>query len=320
VNVPARDALDVAPARAVAICTALALAGFAANSLLCRQALLASDLTPAAFTAWRLASGAAVLALIVLLRPARGASADGGGDGRGAHGGVHRRVALGGGDWRGALALFVYAIAFAQAYVVLDAGLGALLLFGAVQLTMLLAARLRGERFGAAQWTGIALAALGLVALKLPLGGAPPAWSATLAMLLAGAAWGVYSLLGRSARSPLQHTAGNFLRAAPLAVLFACFDPQAVPMTFAPIPHSFDGVGYAIASGALASGLGYALWYAALPALRTATAALLQLLVPVLAALGGVALLGESLDARLLIGGAAILGGVALALWPRAAR
>lgn len=275
---------------------ALALAGFAANSLLCRAALAGTAITPAEFTAWRLASGALVLALLVMLR--------------------NGPRALRAGDWRGALALFVYAIAFAQAYVALDAGVGALLLFGAVQVTMLVAARLRGERFGARQWTGLALAALGLAAMKLPLGAVPLPWGGTLTMLLAGVAWGVYSLLGRGSTQPLRDTAGNFLRAVPLALLFAWFEPRAI-IVEAALPLPWEGIGDAIVSGALASGVGYALWYAALPRLLASQAALLQLLVPVLAALGGIALLQETPDARLLIGGGAILGGVFLALRAR---
>jgi drug/metabolite transporter (DMT)-like permease len=287
------------PSRAVAACTALALAGFAANSLLCRQALLVSEMTPAAFTAWRLASGALMLALLAFAR--------------------HGASPLRSGSWRAALALFAYAIAFAHAYVELDAGIGALLLFGAVQLAMLIGARLRGERFEAGQWCGIALALFGLVAMKLPLGGAALPWSGTLAMLFAGVAWGLYSLLGRGSREPLRDTAGNFARAAPLAALFACFEPRAV-IVEAALPPSWDGIGYALASGALASGLGYALWYAALPRLLASQAAVLQLLVPVIAAFGGIALLGESLDLRLALGGVAILGGVLLALVRRSPR
>ena len=265
---------------------ALALLGFAANSLLCRAALAATAIDPFAFTAIRLISGALVLAAIVAAR-----------------GGPAWRA----GDWRGAAALFVYAIAFAWAYLDLQAGVGALLLFGAVQLTMLLAAFRRGERFGARQWCGLAVAVAGLLAMKLPLAGAPLPWAGTLAMLLAGVAWGVYSLLGRGARAPLALTAGNFLRATPFALALL---PFAAPV--AQWPRA--GVLLAIASGALASGIGYALWYAALPALRASQAAMLQLLVPVIAAAGGIVLLGETLDLGLALGGGAILCGVFLAL------
>ena len=273
-----------------ALFVALALIGFAANSLLCRQALAATAIDPYAFTAIRVIAGALVLAAIVALRG----------------GGSAWRT----GTWRGAASLFVYAIAFAWAYLDLQAGVGALLLFGAAQLTMLLAAFHRGERFSVRQWGGLVLAAAGLLAMKLPLGGTAPPWPGTLAMLLAGAAWGVYSLLGRGARAPLALTAGNFLRAAPFALLLL---PLAAPVTQWPR----EGVLLAMTSGALASGIGYALWYAALPALRATQAAMLQLLVPAIAAVGGIALLGETLDLRLALGGVAILGGVLLALAPR---
>jgi drug/metabolite transporter (DMT)-like permease len=269
----------------LALLVGLALCGFAANSLLCRAALASTSIDPASFTAWRLGSGALVLVLLAAVTRA---------------GSPLRH-----GDWRSALALAAYAIAFAYAYVALHAGVGALLLFGAVQLTMIAAGLWRGERFGLVQWLGVALAAVGLVAMKLPLGGAPLPGVPVAAMLAAGVAWGVYSLLGRGATAPLALTAGNFLRAAPLALVLPWIVPREASM---PI----DGIGYAVLSGALASGVGYALWYAALPALRATQAAVLQLLVPVLAAAAGVAWLDEPLDARLLIGGAAILGGVAL--------
>ena len=263
---------------------AFALCGFAANSLLCRAALMHGAIDPASFTALRLVSGACVLALLCLARRAGSPRTNG--------------------DWRGALALGTYAIAFAYAYVALDAGVGTLLLFGAVQLTMIGAGLWRGERMRSAQWWGVLLATAGLLAMKLPLGAAPlPGWP-MLAMLGAGVAWGVYSLLGRDARAPLALTAGNFLRAAPFALAVLWFVPH-------PLQASPQGIGYALLSGALASGLGYALWYAALPALRASQAAMLQLLVPVLTAVAGVAWLGEPLDLRLLLGAASILGGVA---------
>jgi drug/metabolite transporter (DMT)-like permease len=268
---------------------ALALAGFAANSLLCRQALSATTIDPVAFTALRLASGALVLALVATARD--------------------RTAVLRHGDWRGAFALFAYAMAFAWAYTGLDAGVGALLLFGAVQLTMLAAARWRGERFSARQWTGFALAAAGLAAMKLPVQGVALPTANVAAMLLAGAAWGAYTLLGRAARAPMAHTAGNFLRATPLALLL-------LPLAPSPSHWPLDGVLLALASGTLASGAGYALWYAALPRLLASQAALLQLLVPVLAAIGGIALLHEVADARLASAGLAIVIGIALGLWP----
>jgi drug/metabolite transporter (DMT)-like permease len=265
----------------------LALCGFAANSLLCRFALTATSMDPASFTAWRLASGA--LVLVVLCRPA-------------ASGGWRTS-----GDWRGAIALFAYAIAFSYAYVELHAGVGALLLFGAVQVTMLGGGLWRGERLRALQWLGAALAIAGLVVLKAPLGIVPASGPASVMMLLAGVAWGVYSLLGRGAKAPLAMTAGNFLRAAPLALALLLLVPH-------PLASPPQGIGLAILSGAVASGIGYALWYAALPRLRASQAALLQLLVPVLTAVAGVVWLAEPVDTRLLLGGVAILGGVALAV------
>jgi drug/metabolite transporter (DMT)-like permease len=274
----------------IASLVALALCGFAANSLLCRAALVRGAIDPASFTAWRIVSGAAALALLCLARRAGSPLAHG--------------------DWRGALALGVYATTFAYAYIGLHAGIGALLLFGAVQLTMLGAGLWRGERLGAAQWLGVGLAAAGLGAMKLPLGGAPLPGFPMLAMLAAGVAWGIYSLLGRGARAPLALTAGNFLRAAPFALLLPGLAPP-------PIVATAEGIGYALLSGALASGVGYALWYTALPMLRATQAAVLQLLVPVLTAAAGVTWLDEPLDARLLAGAASILGGVALAMRAR---
>ncbi|MBB5208178.1 EamA family transporter [Chiayiivirga flava] len=272
---------------------ALALAGFAANSVLCRMALSDTAIDPASFVAWRIGSGAVVLVLLTWL--------------------LRRESPLVHGDWRGATALFVYAVAFSYAYVSLHAGLGALLLFGAVQVTMIAAGLLHGERLRVLQWCGVVLACGGLVFLKLPVGGTPVPLLAAASMLLAGIAWGVYSLLGRGAAAPLAHTAANFVRAAPFALLLLVLapPPRAMPL---------DGVLLAVLSGALASGVGYALWYAVLPRLRATQAGLLQLLVPVLTAAAGVALLAEPVDARLLLGGAAILGGVALVLRARPMR
>lgn len=272
--------------RAPAVLVALSLCGFAANSLLCRFALTRTDIDPASFTAWRLGSGALMLVLLASLR--------------------HRDAAWRRGDWRGAAALLIYAVAFSYAYVALQAGIGALLLFGAVQLTMIGAGLAQGERLRAMQWLGVAFAATGLLLLKLPIGGAALSWLPALAMLAAGVAWGIYSLLGRGAGMPLAVTAGNFARAAPVALLLLLIVPH-------PLRMPSDGVVLAIASGAIASGLGYALWYAVLPKLRASHAGLLQLLVPVLTAAAGVLLLSEPLDLRLVLGATAILGGVALA-------
>ncbi len=270
------------------VLTLLTMVAFAGNSLLCRAALVDTTIDAASFTSLRLVSGAAVLWLITL----RG------------HG-----VRSGTGSWASALALFAYAAAFSFAYISLPASTGALLLFGAVQATMIGYGLWKGERFRAIQWVGFGVAVAGLVVLLLPGLAAPPLWGAGL-MLGAGVAWGVYSLRGRGAGNPIRVTAGNFLRTVPIAILLSIVMSRQA---------SFDaaGVGYALASGALTSGLGYAIWYTALPALKATTAATVQLSVPVIAALGGVLLLGEPLSLRLVVATVAILGGIGLAIRER---
>ncbi|CAE6900190.1 EamA family transporter [Ectopseudomonas khazarica] len=268
--------------------TSLAMLAFAGNSLLCRLALRETAIDAASFTAVRLLAGACTLWLLLQLRQNRQAPA---------------------GSWAGAVALFTYAAAFSFAYLQLDTGVGALLLFGAVQLSMLLWGLLRGERLGLCASLGTALATAGLLALLLPGTSAPPLLAALL-MLLAGVAWGAYSLLGRGQGNPLAVTAGNFLRATPLALLLA----------LAVLPQlNWDGPGlfYALLSGALTSGVGYAIWYSALPGLHASQAATVQLSVPILAALGGSLLLGEALTLRLLLSAVAVLGGIALVLSAR---
>jgi drug/metabolite transporter (DMT)-like permease len=256
------------------------MGAFAGNSLLCRQALQHTAIDPASFTAVRLISGAAVLWALVRWRGQRSA-----------------------GDWASATALFVYAAAFSFAYLSLSAGTGALLLFGAVQATMLGWGLWRGQRLGLGQTAGLVLAMGGLTALLLPGASAPPVTGALL-MLAAGAAWGVYSLRGRGAGEPTAVTAGNFLRAGALALVlglaglpWARIDPM--------------GLVWALCSGALTSGLGYAVWYAALKGLHPASSASVQLSVPVLTALGGAASLGEPVTLRLALCSLAILGGIA---------
>jgi drug/metabolite transporter (DMT)-like permease len=273
--------------------TAFALIGFAANSLLCRAALAHGGIDAASFTTVRVLSGAIVLWLLAAPRRARAGGA-------------------GGGDWLSALALFAYAAGFSFAYVQLPAATGALLLFGAVQATMIGWGLAKGERLRAAQVAGLVVACGGLVGLLLPGLSAPPLAGAAL-MIAAGIAWGAYSLRGRRAADPLRATAGNFLRAAPLALLASAW--------FARDAHAdAAGIGYAIASGALASGVGYAVWYAVLPSLRATTAASVQLCVPVIAAAGGILFLAEPLTPRLLAASVAILGGIALVVLRRDGR
>jgi drug/metabolite transporter (DMT)-like permease len=269
----------------LALLVTLAMTAFAANSLLCRLALKQTAIDAGSFTALRILSGAATLWLIVRLR-----------------GGA---AALGG-NWRSALALFGYAAGFSYAYVQLPTATGALLLFGAVQTTMIGSGLWRGERLAVRQTLGLCLALAGLVCLLLPGLAAPPPGSSAL-MLAAGVAWGVYSLRGKGSGSPTLVTAGNFLRAVPCALLlWVCTLPTV----------SLDGPGvcYALLSGGLASGLGYLLWYGVLPGLTATNAATVQLTVPVIAALGGVLFLGETITLRLLASSAAILGGIALVI------
>ena len=285
--IAARPAVQNAPmsrTRVFAL-TLLALLAFAGNSLLCRAALKSTAIDAASFTAIRVASGALALWLIVHLR-------------RGPHGAA--------GSWGSALALFAYAAAFSFAYISLSAATGALLLFGAVQATMIGVGLWRGERLLARQMAGVVCALGGLVWLVLPGLAAPPLQGSAL-MLVAGAAWGVYSLRARGSGDPLLATAGNFAR----ALVFAAALGLAM-LPWASIDRA--GVGYAVASGVLASGVGYAIWYAALTGLRATSAATVQLSVPVIAAAGGVLLLGEPLTLRLVIASTAILGGIALVI------
>lgn len=265
--------------------TALAMLAFAGNSLLCRLALRDTVIDAASFTGVRLLAGALILWLLLRLGSGRGRA---------------------GGSWSGAVALFVYAAGFSFAYLQLDAGVGALLLFGAVQLGMLLYGLWRGERLGPWASLGLLLALAGLVALLLPGANAPAPGSAAL-MLLAGLAWAVYSLLGRGSADPLAATAGNFLRAVPLALLLGL-------LLLAQSEPDPQGLAYALLSGALTSGLGYAVWYSALRGLGALQAATVQLSVPILAALAGALLLGEALTLRLSLAGLAVLGGIALVL------
>jgi len=275
--------------------TAFTLIAFAANSLLCRLALGGEVIDPLSFTALRLGSGALVLFGITRL-VARRAPA--------------RKAGMSGGSWGSGLALFAYAIAFSLAYVSLGAGVGALILFGAVQVTMMGAALGSGERPRPAQWAGAATAVAGLVYLVFPGLTAPEPVGALL-MAVAGVAWGVYSLRGRGASAPVLMTAGNFLRAAPLGLLSAAV---AAALALSPLRLHARGVVLALVSGVVTSGLGYVLWYAALRGLTTTQASVVQLLVPVIAAAGGVALLSERVTARLALASVLILGGVALAV------
>ena len=265
----------------VALLTLLAMVAFAGNSLLCRAALIHSGIDAASFTSIRLIAGALTLWLIVNMRRSQTS-----------------------GSWPSAFALFAYAACFSFAYTHLTAATGALLLFGAVQASMIGYGLYKGERLRAQQMLGLLCALGGLVGLVLPGLSAPPLMSAAL-MIVAGVAWGVYSLRGRGAGDATAVTAGNFMRAVPFALVLSLVTLNTASIDLA-------GTAYAIASGAIASGMGYAIWYTALRGLTATTAATVQLSVPVIAALGGILLLGETLTLRLVIASIAILGGIAL--------
>lgn len=266
--------------------TTIAMMAFAANSLLCRLALGEGLIDAASFTSVRVSSGALILLLVMLPRwRIRGRQTP---------------------DWRSAGMLFTYMAFFSFAYLSLSAGTGALLLFGAVQLTMFTAALAGGERFPALSWAGLVLAIAGLLYLVSPGVTAPDPLGAVL-MAVAGVAWGFYSLLGRKAADALEATATNFILAVPMVIV--------VSLVFAgDFRVSRNGLLLAMASGAFASGLGYVIWYAALKGLAAGHAATVQLSVPVIAAIGGVLFLGEQVTLRLVLASAVTLGGIALVL------
>ena len=279
----------LSPGLRTALLTLFAMLAFASNSLLCRAALKDTAIDAASFTAIRLVSGALILAILLRTRGVRPTA---------------------GGSWPMAAMLFAYAVFFSFAYRDLTAATGALLLFGAVQLTMMGYGLSKGERVRGLNLVGLIVALAGLVGLLLPGLAAPPPLAAAL-MLGAGAAWGVYSLLGRGAGDPTAATGGNFLRTIPFAALLLL-----AALAVKGEPETVDRVGafYAVVSGAVTSGLGYVLWYAALPALRATSAATIQLSVPAIAAIGGAVLLAEPITARLLLSSVAILGGIALTI------
>ena len=267
--------------------TTLAMLAFAGNSILCRLALRSEAIDPATFTSVRLAAGA--ITLWIIFRCARRGEAIRG------HGG-----------WFSAAALFLYAICFSYAYVSLSAGTGALILFGFVQATMIAIGLWSGDRPGITEWTGWAIAVAGLVWLVLPGVDAPPT-SGTILMAAAGIAWGIYSVRGRGESDALASTTSNFLLSlAFVAVLTA--------VTFSAAATSTAGLVLAVLSGALTSGVGYVVWYAALDYLGAMQAALVQLSVPAIAAAAGVVFLGESLTLRLVVSSVLVLGGICLAL------
>lgn len=268
--------------RTVAL-TCLAMMAFAGNSLLCRIALKHTAIDAASFTLIRLISGAAMLLLVVKISQGKLEYS---------------------GNWRSAFALFAYAAGFSFAYVSLPAATGALLLFGAVQTTMIGYALCKGDRLHRLQIIGLLIAISGLFGMFLPGLSMPPLFGSLL-MVGAGIAWGIYSLRGKVAGDPTKVTAGNFLRAIFFAIALSV-------LSIGNVSLDSEGIGYAVLSGAVASGLGYAVWYVVLPVLKATNAATVQLCVPVIAALGGVLFLDEPITLRLMLASLAILGGIAL--------
>ncbi len=269
----------------LALLVTLAMIAFAANSLLCRMALKNTGIDAGSFTTIRIIAGAVVLWLILYVR------------------GMPRQLL---GSWLSALALFVYAAGFSFAYIRLPTSAGALMLFGAVQVTMIAYGLWCGERMRSVQIVGFSAALAGLAYLLLPGLSAPPLASSAL-MMTAGVAWGIYSLRGKGTDNPIAVTMGNFLRAIPFAALMSA-------SKIADVSLDVTGMWYAVVSGGVASGVGYAIWYAALPSLKATNAATIQLSVPVLAAVGGIVFLGETITPRLLMSSAGILGGITIVI------
>ncbi|MEX3776579.1 DMT family transporter [Pseudomonas sp. MYb118] len=268
--------------------TLFSMVAFAANSIFCRLALRSGDIDPQSFTTTRLLSGALFLSLLLLLKP-----------------GSSKKP---GGNWRGGFYLFVYAYLFSLAYIQLDAGVGALILFAAVQLTMFGWGWKNGEKLRARVLLGMLVAFSGLIVLLAPGGNAPGAISSFF-MLAAGFAWGTYSVMGKRSVDAARDTTGNFLRSLPFVVAVTAVSLLQTPLVITP-----TGLLYAVASGVLASGAGYVVWYAVVKRLAAQTAATLQLSVPVLASAAGVMLLNEPLSLRMVVASLIVLGGIALAL------
>jgi drug/metabolite transporter (DMT)-like permease len=278
----------VKKARLIAL-TAFTMIPLAANSWLCRAALRDTEIDAASFTSLRLISGAVMLWLLLAV--------------------TGRLRTPGQGTWSSALALFAYAALFSFAYLSLTAATGALLLFGAVQVTMIALGIRAGERLDPVQIVGVVLAFGGLIGLLLPGLSAPPLLGA-LMMIGAGVAWGVYSVRGKGAGDPIRVTAGNFALAVPMTIALSL-------MALGDLSLEMTGVWLALASGALTSALGYALWYSILPLLPAFSAATVQLSVPVIVAIGGVILLAEPIALRLVLASMAVLGGIALVIVER---
>lgn len=267
--------------------TTLALFAFAANSVLCRLALGSNTIDASSFTAIRLLSG--VLVLFVLLKMSNS----------------NKEVASQG-SWFSSIMLFLYAITFSFAYISLDTGTGALILFGSVQITMIIVSVFSGNKLHIAEWIGISIAFTGLIYLVLP-DVSTPSFMGFLLMTVAGIAWGIYTLKGRGSINPLVDTAYNFLRTTPIVLILLL-------VTFYNSHYSSEGIVLAILSGAIASAMGYTIWYIALSGISVTQSAVIQLSVPVIAALGGVLFISEVITLRLILSGLLILGGILIVI------
>ena len=267
--------------------TALALIAFAANSVLCRLALGEEMIDASSFTIIRLLSG--VIVLFILINVFK----------------TQQKTSIQG-SWSASLMLFLYAITFSFAYITLDTGTGALILFGSVQITMILLSLISGSRLHASEWLGLVIAFTGFVYLILP-GVSAPSLSGFILMTVSGIAWGIYTLMGRASKNPMMNTANNFFRTIPLVSILAL-------LTISQAQVSITGIILAVLSGALASGVGYTIWYIALGGLSSTQAAVLQLLVPLIAATGGVIFVSEEITLRLLISAGIILTGILLVI------
>jgi len=271
------------PVASTIVFTGLALIAFAANSVLCRLALGEQAIDASSFTVIRLLSGAVVLLAILRVN-------------------INKTATQAKGSWSSSLMLFLYALTFSFAYITLDTGTGALILFGSVQITMILLSIISGQRLHTAEWVGVSLSFVGFVYLILP-GVTTPSINGFMLMTVAGASWGIYSLKGKSSANPLMDTAYNFLRTIPFVTILAL-------LTIKQVHYSPAGILYAVLSGAIASGIGYAIWYRALAGLSTTQAAVVQLLVPVIAAFGGVVFVSEAVTLRLIVSAILVLGGI----------
>ncbi len=286
----------------ILVLVSIAMFAFAANSLLCRMALTSTSIDPVSFTLLRLTSGAIALAMLSFIALRR--------NGRNPPSSNLWRGLTSNASALGGVTLFVYAICFSYAYISMSTGTGALLLFGAVQLSMISVGLARGERFKRRQWLGFVLAFTGLIILLLPGASAPSLFSGAV-MTLAGVAWGVYSLVGKKSTFALLATSGNFILATllclPLILVVLWIDEGVFSLDIA-------GIGYALASGVFASGCSYAIWYGVLPLIKSTTAATVQLSVPVLASLMGWVVLSEALTMQIVIASCITLGGISLVM------